>query len=199
MTPHFESACHRSVSRTQKWLEARLLWNDRFVENLNRNYYHNLFSCFSSFFFLKKRIHIKYRKSNKKQLTKITNLNNTGIIRRSLLFTATLFIYYFFQELHCVASCVFEWNKDFFLSLCGHIQGLFLIQGKKGVFLFSLILLHTCLDEPKMYLCVWVSCSSCTVHELTCHMNAIVVFTSARNAWCCGVETNCLGLFQKAV
>lgn len=165
-------------------------WQVR-VEKLNHNYSHNLFSCFSS---LKKTLkHIKYIKKQQippSYIFFLTNWNNTGFIGRSLLFTATLF---FFRSFIVLRHVFLSGTKISFFHFVATYEVCFLCR-KKCVLLFSLILLHTCLGKPKMYLCVWVSCSSCTVHELACHTNAIVV----RNAWCRGVETNCFGLFQKA-
>lgn len=155
------------------------------VENLNRNYSHNLF-------FLK-RIHINYIKKNNK-FSHHTFFDKQHRIYRKVLTICCYFIFIFFSgALLCRIMCF--WVEQRFLSFTLWPHTRFVsYAGKKGVLLFSLILLHTCRGKPEMYLCVWVSCSSCAVHELACHTNAIVV----RNAWCHGVETNCLGLFQKA-
>lgn len=144
-------------------------------------------------FFFKKSIHIKCRKKQQKASNKNNKLKQHRIYTTVLTIYCYLIIFVFSEASLCCVMCF--WVEQRFLSFTLWPHTRFV----SWCITYSLILLHTCLGKPKMYLCVWVSCSWCSVHELACHMNAIVVFTSVRNAWCRGVETNCLGLFQKAV
>lgn len=118
------------------WGSSFMKWQVR-VENLNRNYSHNLFSCFSSFK-KKKRIHIKnIKKTTNSPIIHffLKQIKTTQDLQEGPYYLLLLYYCFFSGASLCCVMCL--WVEQRFLSFTLWPHTRFVsYAGKKGVLLF---------------------------------------------------------------